>query len=148
MTNNGKLCRDCKVFAKHYGGEGDGPACMHPNALKFHEQNTGRPCPFVPLDHRNREASDILWLGLFERLHFITPDYIHASLADKRPAEKLKIFNRVVAGLQCDHVIRWMNRSYASAQSRAKTKSASQLSSKPQKRAPRPNVKNRWGKSS
>jgi hypothetical protein len=92
---------------------------MGPKAIEFHQQEAKRACPFVMLHPDNKVASDIVWLGLSDRLHFLSYDYITTQLRNVRPSEKIKVYSRAVEALNSEAVVRFMQKAQAQARSQA-----------------------------
>ena len=130
----------CKFFTEHYGGVGNGRACMSEGAIKRFQQAMRRPCPFVQLMEENEYAAELCFLALGERLQPLLAVYGSAvGRADTMPAiREARNIKRAILALQSDVVNDLLNTGEGPSKHQARlSKMGSGKTAAPKPRKPR-----------
>jgi hypothetical protein len=110
FTEDGELVKEekpaCKFFTEHYGGVGDGRACMSQGAIERFQQAMRRPCPFVALMEENEYSAELCMLSLGERLQPLLSVYGSAvgRSGVVTPIREARQIKRAIIALQSDVV--------------------------------------------
>lgn len=128
----------CKFFSEHYGGVGNGRACMSQGAIERFQQAMRRPCPFVALMEENEYAAELCFLALGERLQPLVAVYGSAvGRANTMPAiREARSIKRTIIALQSDTVNDLLNtgeQAQSKHQSRLSKMGAGKPAPKPRK---------------